>query len=508
MIPSIEELRRNAKALKKGFAAGEAECVARVRGILPDVAEVKHADALHVIAREAGFASWPKLKLVAETAAMDRAEKQELLKVALFHGKNHRVVHLLQETPDLARGMLGLEIALYDLAAVKAALARDPKAAVKPRGPRRPMLHLAFSRYIHERPDLVADMLAIAELLVAQGADVNDFYFHEGDENSPLSALYGAVGHADNMALAEWLLDHGANPNDNESLYHATELGHRDGLRLLLKHGANPVGTNALARALDFNDHTAVELLLNAGALPDEDVAEHPSGEPSFVIPALHQATRRMCDGRMIALLLGAGADASRPYKGATPYAIARIYGNAEAARQIAEAGGSTALSPQEELLAMAADGVVPAGRYVDPAKLVGEFRGLIRNILHLPEKLDHVKRLVDIGLEYDRPDPMGVPPVQISGWEGLPEIMAYFLQLQPDLSHRNKYGGTLLGTIIHGSENCAARAERDHVACARLALEHGVALPKQALKFAAEPEMSAFLADWAVTCSPKLPSV
>ena len=92
----------------------------------------------------------------------------------------------------------------------------------------------------------------------------------------------------------------------------------------------------------------------------------------------------------------------------------------------------------------------------------------------------------------------MGLTPIQIAGWEGLPEMVSYFLSLRPDLSHVNSYGGTLLGTIIHGSENCPKRAERDHIACARLALEEGVALPRRSVEFAGEPMMAAFLAEWA----------
>ena len=76
--------------------------------------------------------------------------------------------------------------------------------------------------------------------------------------------------------------------------------------------------------------------------------------------------------------------------------------------------------------------------------------------------------------------------------------MMEYFLRLKPDLSHVNEYGGTLLGTIIHGSENNEARESRDHLDCARLALQEGVALPVDAIKFAGQPVMAAFLADWA----------
>jgi len=494
---SLDNLRRRAKALKKAHAAGEADALARVRAVLPEAAELKHADALHVVAREEGFDSWPRLKFAVDAAAMDRAARAERLKIALYHGQHWVVDQLLGDDPALGRAHPGLVCALYDADELHRLLAADEGLATRLDGVRRPMTHLAFSQHFKARPELAPQMLEVAELLLAHGADVNDSYPYDGDENAPLSALYGAIGHAGNMALGEWLLTHGADPNDGESLYHATELGHTRGLELLLTHGADPQGTNALPRALDFNDHAMVRLLLDAGADPNEGIAEHVSGEPPWVIPTLHQAARRMCDGAMIGLLLDAGADPSARYKGMTPYAIARVYGNAEAARLIAGAGGETGLTDDEQLLAAAADGPVAAGRYIDPAKLTDEYRDLIRAVLALPDRMTHVRRLVGIGLEYDRPDPMGLTPVQIAGWEGLPDQMGYFLSLGPDLSHVNGYGGTLLSTIVHGSENCPARQTRDHIACARLALDHGVALPQPVIELAGAPDMAAFLAEW-----------
>ena len=155
-------------------------------------------------------------------------------------------------------------------------------------------------------------------------------------------------------------------------------------------------------------------------------------------------------------------------------------------------------MSETEALLAEAADGRATEGRFIDPAKLSPVYRNILREILHLPGKLPHLKALVALGLEYDRPDGMGVTPVQVAGWEGLPDIMDYFLSLSPDLGHVNNYGGTLLSTIIHGSENAPDRAARDHIGCLRLALEEGVALPRRAIAFAGEPHVAAFLADWA----------
>lgn len=496
MTDPTEKLRRAAKALRRDHETGDAQATARVAAVLPEARVLRHADALHVIAVEAGFDSWPKLKFSVESAGMDRAARADRLSTALFHGQPWVVSSLLAADPGLGRVNFGLACALYDVDRVREVLARDPAAATRQVGQRRPILHLCFSQ--HFKSAGTDGVLPVAKALLAAGADVNDSYAAPGDPTSDLSALYGALGHAGNLVLAEWLLEHGADPNDGESLYHATELGHRDGLRLLLKHGARVAGTNAIPRALDFNDHEAVALLLAAGGDPNEGIAPHPSGEPPFVIPALHQAARRMCDARMVRMLLDAGADLSKPYRGMTPYSLARIFGNTAAADLIAAAGGDTTLGREERLLAGAADGARAPGEFIDPEKLPADLRNLIRTIISLPDRLDHVIRLVALGLEYDRPDEMGLTPVQIAGWEGLPEVMAYLLSLKPDLGHVNGYGGTLLSTIVHGSENCPARRTRDHIGCARLALEEGVALPGRVIGFAGDPDMAAFLADWA----------
>lgn len=499
---SLDNLRRAAKTLRKAYESGDAVAKQRLKQNppRPHGQALRHADFLHVIARESGFISWPALKLAAETQGMDRAQKLQRLKIALAHGHTPMVERLLADTPDLADGLFGLQVALLNRDAVEAMLAEDPAHATTLAGLQRPMLHLAFSRWIHARPDLEGDMIAIAEALLAAGADVNDSRPVGPDNPHPLSALYGAIGHANNMVLGQWLLDHGADPNDGESLYHATELGHLDGLRMLLKAGADPRGTNALLRAMDFDDVEAVRLLLTHGARADDFDGTHVGGEAPWVVPALHQAARRMSRPEMIDLLLDNGADPTRRFDGCTAYGYARVFGNTRLARAIEARGTPPALTREEHLLADAAEGRPGKGQYLDPAKLPDSYRNILRTILHLPGKLDHMRALVALGVEYDRPDSEGLTPVQVAGWEGLPEVMAWLLSLGPDLTHVNGYGGTLLSTILHGSENNPNRVDRDYIACLRLALEQGVALPRQMIGFAASEDIAAFLADWAET--------
>lgn len=427
---------------------------------------------------------------------MDRAQKQQRLGQALKQGQDHVTGKMLEADPDLAQDNLALSILLYDYDAVAQMITADPGRATKSSPLAPPLTILAQSKAIHLFPDREGEMLAIANLLLSHGADPNHGQPH-GDDDT-LSTLYFAIGHAGNMALAEWLLDHGADPNDGESLYHATELGHHGGLRLLLAHGANPKGTNALLRAMDFHDVDGVRMLLDAGADADEFIGDEVGGEVPSTVPALHHAARRISPPEMVPLLLDHGADPSRIYDGVTPYAYARIFGNAALAQQLEDRGHAAPLSKTEALLARIAEGETPEKAYIDPAKMPKAARNIIKEILHLPGKLPHVQRLAAVGVEYDRPDASGVTAVQVAGWTGLPEVMKVLLRLKPDLGHTNNYGGNLFSTILHGAENNPTRAEGNYIGCLRLALEEGVAIPRGALDQIADPEIAEFLRDWA----------
>ena len=429
---------------------------------------------------------------------MDREARAERLKIALYLGQNWVVEDLLQADPELPGHNLGLSCAIYDVERVRRVLDRDPAAATRIVGIRTPILHLAFSRH-HRSPSASADaMIAIAEALTAAGADVNDSYPAEPGSEHRLSALYGALGHAGNLPLAEWLLDHGADPDDNESLYHATELGHLDGVRLLMRHGVKTRGTNALARMLDFDNLDGARLMLDYGADPNEAVLDHPSGQPIDTIPALHQAARRGRDGRFATLLLDHGADASAKWHGHTPYALARIYGNGSFAEALRSAGHGSELSAVEALLSACAEGDVPAGRPLAAMPLDEEERRILTRVILWEDRLDHAKALVAAGIDPSVPEEMDMPPLHLAGWAGLTEHVAWLLTLDPDLTHVNAYGGDIVGTIVHGSENRLDAAERDHIGCARLVLEAGAPLRRSDVEGAMDEDLSAFLRDWA----------
>ncbi len=496
MSSDLDKLRRTAKLLKKAYARGDAAALRRLKSVVPALKEPLHADFLHVIAVEEGHESWPKLKLALETAGMTRADRAKRLQAALYHGQAWVIEKLLAADPGLAHFDLAIELALCDLEAVEARITADPSLATTEIHGRTPLVHLCFSKY-HKCGDVAPDrILAIAEVLRQNGADPNESYPEPDGSGHRVSVLYGALGHADNMPLAEWLLGHGAYPDDNESLYHSVELDHLDGLRLLCRYGVSPSGTNALHRALDFDRIEAVRILLEHGADPNEGIEHHPGGQPPLTFTSLHQAARRGRSGLFAEVLLDFGADASGLWHGLSAYEMACLYGNADFARVLAAKGHATSLAPAVAVLAECAGGGTPSTS-VRGMELSDEVRRLAIDIAGRPGELPYLKALMAAGLDPAITNEMGMTALQAAAWAGLADQVAFLLSLDPDLSHRNRYGGDVMGTVIHGAEFAPQTAGAKHVTCARLLLEAGAVFPQGAADGTGNEEMAAFLSEW-----------
>ena len=478
---TVSRLKASAKALKKALAKGDADAKQRFAAVFGSRDRTgRLADCLHIVAREHGFESWPKLAFAAEAAALDRGERIARLNRALFEGQRHIVDRLLTLDPSLADAHLGIQIARYDLVAVQTALAKDPGAATRAIGPRTPILHLAFSQAHKWHPDRKPAMLAIAEALVAQGADVNDSYpAFEGSDHR-LSALYGALGHAGNMELAAWLLDRGADPDDNESLYHSVELGHLDGVRLLMQHGVTVAHTNAFYRMLDFDNLEGARLFLDYGADPNEPIQRIDGRGPDDYGNALHHAIRRGRDGRFADLLIDAGADPSATCFGHTAFALARICNNPSMTTALEQRGLTTTLRPDEAFMAAAVTGdraTATELAQADPG-MVERLHPFDRcapvEIAKQPDRADILRLMHAVGFDMNQVDDSDMPALHGAAWFGRADNIEALIEFDPDLELENMFGGTALGTAIHGSANCPDAAAGDYERSVLLLLEAG----------------------------------
>src|SRR6266508_1597553 len=101
--PDLEELKQEAQTLLRDFQEGDPEAAERLRPIvsLSPAARPMLVDAQHVIAREYGFASWPKLKARVESAAFETGDPVELFKAAVNSGDATGLRRILKRFPEL-----------------------------------------------------------------------------------------------------------------------------------------------------------------------------------------------------------------------------------------------------------------------------------------------------------------------------------------------------------------------------------------------------------------------
>src|SRR5579864_2812039 len=121
--PSLENLKKQAKTLQKAWQAGDTETLARIRAAHPRYAGVSDqqlrsvkprlTDCQLVLAREAGFNSWPQLK-VAVQAANQELTDQFVTIACLCHEDphyDHRSFHIrahetLRDDPRLSEATI------------------------------------------------------------------------------------------------------------------------------------------------------------------------------------------------------------------------------------------------------------------------------------------------------------------------------------------------------------------------------------------------------------------
>jgi ankyrin repeat protein len=254
--------------------------------------------------------------------------------------------------------------------------------------------------------------------------------------------LYGATGINDNPALALALLEAGANPNDNESLYHSTEHSSLACMKLLLQHGALPAGSNALKHILDREDLEGLRLLLDAGADPNE---VGPLGDT-----ALHWAIFRGRNATAIAMLIDSGVtlDARRK-DGRTAYALAAIGGQIETAALLEAQGANTELSPL--------DGFVAGGGVGDPP----EIANTPDNQRLLPELASShhtasVRALLAAGMPVNSRDASGPKGLHWACWKGYADLVKLLLDHGASLTIEEAgFQATQPDWFQHGLRNC-----------------------------------------------------
>src|SRR6185503_4172506 len=412
------------------------------------------ANAQLALAREQGYPSWPALVAASEADA-------DAFVVAATTQRRDRADAMLAARPELERDpWAGLVLGRgWD---------GDPNARGGPRDwP--PVVYLTHSVY--------APAGLLRELL-GRGGDPNSKY---ANEYGTMSALYGAAGILYDPELTRILLEAGADPDDNESVYHSTEARSPECMRLLLEHGAATEGTNALAHALDDERLEHVRLLLEHGIDPNEGAC-------------VAHAVRRGRGPETIELLVAHGADVDRPggetWRGdvplRTPYQHAVLRGKDELAERLAQLGASTELDPADAAVASIARGERPSTPLPEPLDPDAQ------EVIVLAAQSGKLELVLDVVGTRFRGVVFGSPPGTLlhhAAWIGSVANAELLLERGADpmaLAHVD----TPLAWAAHGSRDYGPNG--DHVGVAERLVAAGAAIEPRFLELADGP-----LAEW-----------
>lgn len=473
---NLESAKTRAKTLLKSLKNQDSAAVslAEAKGIDPKTAKL--ADALHLIALENGASSWPDLKAKIE---LEEAQKLGLdaLVLQLVADNQEAAQSLAKPLLSEAKNNFAFACAIHDVAAIKAHI--DAGADVNAKLPGvglEPILIATRSKWPGRKA------AKAAKVLIDAGADLSAKWFHMGWPTSPLTSLYAAAGIRRDPELTLLLLKSGIDPNDNESVYHATETQDTTILRMLLENGATATKTNALNHQLDTDRIEGLEILLKAGAQPDEEA----------YAPSLHWAIKRGRSKRILEMLIEAGADISREFHGATPNTLAILSGHMEAAELLGELGGPISAAAQA-MLDLRAGKNPPK---LDPAELTpSEIECL--SFAAAQGEADRVRELVRLGWPLGGMSYHDGTPLHWACWHGHYEAAMALVEAGSDLTIRDpRFDAQPLHWVCHGSVNCSPR-KADYPRLAEGLLEAGAPIFEPTSQTMVRPDVLKIIKAW-----------
>jgi ankyrin repeat protein len=498
--PDFSHLRKEAKALLRRVRAaesGDLHAATSGRGASQsfDPRNFRLHQAQLFVARDYGFQSWTELKRYVELRREGAVARRTAFAAWAYDrgGARERrlAARIWREEPGSFAGDLWIGCATGDEALLREKLARDPEAASRPVGPRAmtPIVAVTHSRLLLD--DSFEDgLLGCARLLLDRGADVNRPWVDHRWPDSPLSALYGAAGVNHHVAMTKLLLEAGANPNDNESLYHSVESPNGACTRLLLDAGARVAGTNAINHVLDYDRIETLELLLAHGGETNERLS-------------VHHAIERGRSLAHINVLAKAGADLARKNQdGVSVYRWAQTFGRMDVIEMLTGAGFAEPISEEERFVAACARGDERAGRLV-MTQAPDIFSRLSRDQLTIMPKLagvgayDAVRAMLAIGWPREVKTAWDATALNLAVFRGDDEMARLLLDQGADWRTPHGFGDNVLGTLSYASraEDLEESAPRRFVDCARALLDNGIARSNFAA-YVFSDEVNAFLED------------
>ena len=392
------------------------------------------------------------------------------IEAAVWHGTLERAEAILASHPEIASSDIHSAAILGDDAAVRRFLELDPGNATVKGGPRGwdALTHLCFSKYLRLDRARSAGFMRAARALLDAGASANTgcYEMNHAPEPEWESALYGAAGVAHHAELTRLLLERGADPNDEETPYHAPEGHDNDALKVLVESGKlseESLGT-ILLRKTDWHDYTGIKWLLERGVDPNR--------RTRWGKTALHNAVLRDNALEIVEVLLDHGADPTliadhpdrsrRAFSGRSAVAMAARRGRGDVLDLFERRGIAIELQGVERLIAACARNDAAGVRAIsgrDPhlvrevlaegGKLLAEFAGTWNT--------EGVRHLLDLGVPvtalYEGDGYFDIAQdstaLHVAAWKGVPPTVTLLIERGAPIDAKDGKGRTPLALAV-----------------------------------------------------------
>jgi ankyrin repeat protein len=480
--PNLEQLKNQAKDLLKAHDSGDAEALQRIQASHPDYSNASEdqiratklslSDAQLVIAREYGFASWPKLKEHVESLLFETAEPMELFHRAFKEDDAALFRKLVKRFPE-AKTKLNEPIASFDSPAIIHVRSPQMLDALLEAGAdingRSRWWAGGFGLLDCAEPELAAYAIKRGALVDAHSAarlgmldklrelitaDPTLVHARGGDGQTPLHF-------ASSVPIAEYLLQHGADIDardvDHESTPAQWMLRERQEVaRFLVQRGCKTD-------------------ILMAAALGDVKlIGKHLDDAPQCIHMRVSNEYFPMINRR-------AGGTIYQWTLGwyVSPHDIAKQFGHEDAYRFLMERSPDDA-----RLIAACWSADEPAVKQLlahSPALVSKLSEAYRRQIAHAARNnnLAAVRIMLAAGLPVDEVGQHKATPLHWSAFHGNAEMAREILRYNPPLEQTDAdFNSTPLGWAIYGSQNGWYRESGNYAATAEALLKAGAKIP------------------------------